>query len=68
MMERRRTLGFSAAVPGISPTYVLASQSTCGQRLTIADDVIVNDGEEAALDARIKALHARYLELARRLG
>jgi dephospho-CoA kinase len=47
---------------------MLAAQSTREQRLAIADDVIVNDGEEAALDARIKALHARYLELARRLG
>jgi hypothetical protein len=50
-MERCRTLGFSPAEPGISPTYALVSQSTCAQRLAIADDVIVNDGEEAALDA-----------------
>jgi hypothetical protein len=34
--------------------------------LDIADDVIVNAGEEAALDAQVTALHARYLELARR--
>jgi dephospho-CoA kinase len=49
---------------------MLAAQSTREQRLAIADDVIVNDGEEAALDAKVAALHARYLELAtaRRLG
>jgi dephospho-CoA kinase len=47
---------------------MLAAQSTREQRLAIADDVIVNDGEEAALDAQVKALHARYLELACRLG
>ena len=43
---------------------MLAAQSTREQRLAIADDVIVNDGEEAALDAQVAALHARYLELA----
>jgi len=44
---------------------MLDAQSSRQQRLAIADDVIVNDGEEAALDAPVAALHARYLELAR---
>jgi dephospho-CoA kinase len=43
---------------------MLAAQSSREQRQAIADDVIVNDGEEAALDAQVAALHARYLELA----
>jgi dephospho-CoA kinase len=43
---------------------MLDAQSSRQQRLAIADDVIVNDGEEAALDARVAALHARYMELA----
>jgi dephospho-CoA kinase len=43
---------------------MLAAQSTRAQRLAIADDVIVNDGEETALDAQVAALHARYLQLA----
>lgn len=43
---------------------MLAAQSTREQRLAIADDVIVNDGDEAALDAQVEALHARYLALA----
>ena len=47
---------------------MLAAQSTRQQRLAIADDVIVNDGDEAALDAQVAALHARYLKLASRLG
>lgn len=47
---------------------MLAAQTTREQRLAIADDVIVNDGEEAALDAQVATLHARYLELALRLG
>lgn len=43
---------------------VLSAQATREQRLAIADDVIVNDGEEAILDAAVARLHARYLELA----
>jgi dephospho-CoA kinase len=43
---------------------MLAAQSSREQRRAIADDVIGNDGEEAALDAQVAALHARYLELA----
>jgi dephospho-CoA kinase len=46
---------------------MLAAQSSREQRLAIADDVIVNDGEQAALDAQVAALHAQYLERARRL-
>lgn len=43
---------------------VLAAQATREQRLAIADDVIVNDGVESALDDQVAALHARYLKLA----
>lgn len=43
---------------------MLAAQSTREQRFAIADDVIVNDLDEAALDAEVAALHSRYLELA----
>lgn len=43
---------------------MLAAQATREQRLAIADDVIVNDGNEAALDDAVAALHARYLALA----
>ncbi|HET7162807.1 MAG TPA: hypothetical protein VFI32_09080 [Rhodanobacteraceae bacterium] len=43
---------------------MLEAQSTRAQRVAIADDVILNDGEESALDAQVAALHARYLELA----
>lgn len=45
---------------------MLAAQATREQRLAVADDVIVNDGEEAELDAKVAALHARYLELAKK--
>jgi dephospho-CoA kinase len=43
---------------------MLDAQSSRAQRLAIADDVIVNDGDEADLDARVAALHRRYIELA----
>jgi dephospho-CoA kinase len=43
---------------------MLDAQSSRQQRLAIADDVIVNDGEETALDAQVAALHRRYMELA----
>ncbi|RDS85286.1 dephospho-CoA kinase [Dyella psychrodurans] len=43
---------------------ILASQATRAARLALADDVIDNDGPEAALGAQVTALHRRYLELA----
>jgi dephospho-CoA kinase len=43
---------------------ILAAQATRARRLALADDVIVNDGDLAALEAKVEALHARYLELA----
>lgn len=44
---------------------MLASQASREQRLAIADDVIDNGGPENALDGQVRALHARYLALAR---
>lgn len=43
---------------------MLAQQASRAQRLSIADDVIDNSGDEAALDATIATLHQRYLALA----
>ncbi|TWI02894.1 dephospho-CoA kinase [Luteimonas cucumeris] len=45
---------------------MLSAQATRGQRLAIADDVIVNDGPISALDTQVAALDARYRVLARR--
>ncbi|MDE2156962.1 MAG: dephospho-CoA kinase [Xanthomonadaceae bacterium] len=42
---------------------MLAQQASRAERLALADDVIVNDGDEAALDAAVAALHRRYLSL-----
>jgi dephospho-CoA kinase len=44
---------------------MLAAQASRGARRAIADDVIVNDGPEPALDRQVAALHARYLDLAK---
>jgi dephospho-CoA kinase len=41
-----------------------AQQATRAERLAIADDVIDNSGDEAALDEAVLALHRRYLALA----
>lgn len=45
---------------------ILDAQASRAQRLAAADDVVVNDGEPAALVAQVDALHARYLGLASR--
>ncbi|TAL86580.1 MAG: dephospho-CoA kinase [Rhodanobacter sp.] len=43
---------------------MVAQQATRSERLALADDVIVNDGDEATLDHLVAALHRRYLALA----
>ena len=42
----------------------LGAQATRAARRALADDVIVNDGEPAALVPQVRELHARYLQLA----
>ena len=48
----------------VAAHQMLTAQASRAQRLAIAHDVIVNDGDEASLDAQVAALHARYLALA----
>lgn len=43
---------------------MMATQATRGQRLAIADDVIVNDGPLEALDAQVALLDEKYRGLA----
>ena len=43
---------------------ILAAQVSRSERLAAADDVIVNDGDAAALQAQVDALHTKYLRLA----
>jgi dephospho-CoA kinase len=46
-----------------SARAILAAQASRAQRLAAADDVIVNDGEEAGLSPQVAALDARYRAL-----
>ena len=43
---------------------IVERQATRAQRLAAADDLITNDGDLEALDARVEALHRKYLGLA----
>lgn len=43
---------------------IMAAQVGREQRLAVADDVIDNGGERAALRPQVEALHRRYLEMA----
>lgn len=43
---------------------ILASQATRAQRLSVADDVILNEGDSAALNKDVELLHRRYLAMA----
>lgn len=44
---------------------IIAAQASRGQRLSIADDVIFNDGDSAALLDDVQELHQTYLRLAK---
>lgn len=51
---------------GLTPQAVraiMANQASRAQRLQRADDVVVNDGDFAALRAAVAALHQQYLQL-----
>ncbi len=43
---------------------IMATQATRAQRLSIADDVIANNGDLDGLQAQVDALHRRYLDAA----
>lgn len=47
---------------------ILAAQAERSQRLALADDIIENDGDLAALDQQVAALHQQYLALAAAQG
>ena len=51
-------------VDAVLAESMIAAQATRAQRLTVADDVVVNDGPLALLDAHVEALDRRYRALA----
>jgi dephospho-CoA kinase len=42
---------------------IMAAQATRQQRLAVANDVVVNDADQAKLHAQVSALHRMYLML-----
>ena len=51
-------------IDAVLADQMLAAQATRAQRLALADDVIINDGDEAALASAVLRLDRRYRELA----
>lgn len=43
---------------------IMAAQASRGQRLAIADDVLLNDGDTDMIDLQVSRLHRKYLGLA----
>jgi dephospho-CoA kinase len=43
---------------------IMAAQASRQDRLAAADDVILNDGDTAALEPQVERLHALYCSLA----
>jgi dephospho-CoA kinase len=52
-------------VPLAQAQAVLAAQASRAARLSVADDIIMNEGDLAALRGQVESLHARYSTLAR---
>ena len=50
-------------VDATSARNILAAQASRAERLAVADDVIVNDGDRDRLNHDVDALHERYLQL-----
>lgn len=51
-----------------SARRMIAAQATREERLEVADDVLVNDGELEALEHQVDRLHTLYTQLAARHG
>ncbi|MFT6898860.1 MAG: dephospho-CoA kinase [Paraglaciecola sp.] len=62
-LQRSRTINRDAASE-TQINAIMASQATRQQRLEVADDVIDNSGDEAALSAQVYQLHQRYVQMA----
>jgi dephospho-CoA kinase len=63
--QRQRLMQRDGADP-VEVDRILASQTTREERLARADDVIVNDGDTAALDEKVAMLHRQYQQAAMR--
>ncbi len=63
---QQRRLMVRDALDAAAATAMLAAQAGRAQRLSLADDVIHNDGDLQSLAAQVAVLHRQYLELAER--
>jgi dephospho-CoA kinase len=61
-----RRLMVRDAIDAAAAAAMLAAQAERSARLSLADDVIHNDGDLQSLSAQVAALHRQYLELAAR--
>ena len=46
---------------------IFASQISQEQRLAVADDILINDSTVDLLTSKVKQLHSKYLQLARKI-
>ena len=46
---------------------IMANQATRAQRLAVADDIVANDADMAALEPQIAVLHEKYLAISKRM-
>ena len=42
---------------------IMAAQASRAERLAVADDVVLNDGERAKIDPQVRTIHQKYLRL-----
>ena len=63
---QQRRLMVRDAVDAAAAAAMLAAQAGRAERLSLADDVIHNDGDLQSLAAQVADLHRQYLELAAR--
>jgi dephospho-CoA kinase len=62
--QLERTIGRDG-VDDLQVKAIMASQASRVERLTIADDIIDNNGNEAALAGQVRRLHTDYLQQAK---
>lgn len=53
-----------SALSEVEVSAILAAQASRAERLAVADDVLLNDGDKQGLPGQVEKLHRSYLELA----
>jgi dephospho-CoA kinase len=63
---QRERVRMRSALPADEIDRIIAAQASREVRLAVADDVVDNSGDRAALVPQVDVLHARYMTLAER--